>query len=80
MIREAIAGELGIASIDQAVKESQGTTEVADDTDLEAAAKFDFLEWLKDKGLDKTLKADPKTPDIVLKKNLKRTFVVPEPL
>ena len=43
MIKEAIAGELGIASIDQAVKESQGTTEVADDTDLEAAAKFDFL-------------------------------------
>ena len=51
---------------------------VADDTDLEAAAKFDLSDFLKDSGLEQSLGINSSTPELVAKRNLKRAYVVPE--
>ena len=48
----AVSQMLGVENPAQLVAESQAVADIADDTDLAAAATFNFLEWLKQRGLD----------------------------
>ena len=47
------------------VKDSERVTVVADDTDLEAAAKFDLSDFLKDSGLEQSPGINSSTPELV---------------
>ena len=70
---------LGIDDVDSVVESGQTLTEVTDLTDLDAAAKFDFLTWAKSKGLTKVgSKEIAEIPTIFLSQELAKVYAIPK--
>ena len=69
---------LGVDNVQQTLDQGQETIKVNDDTDLEAAAQFDFLAWAEERGLiglDEEM--DENFPAALQRKSLEEKFTVP---
>ena len=70
-----IAKALGVENAKKKLNEAQIVTLVTDETDLDAAAKFDFLNWMK---ISDILEEVGDVPERLASQKLKKTFSVPK--
>ena len=75
-IEGLMAKVLGVADVKQIVSESQQVMEIDDETDLQAAAVFDFSEWMQSSGLSVS-QIDNDQPSELLRKSLEDQFSLP---
>ena len=76
-INEVVAAALGVENPKEAVANSQKVMHVADDTDLEAAARFDVDAWMEESGIADAVPAS--TPKVFFARELKKTYSLPSP-
>ena len=53
LVESTVASSIGVENPAKAIADSQSVAKVDEDTDLEEAAKFDFLKWLEQSGWSK---------------------------